>query len=57
MRLKGVFDVILSKSAHIIAALHLLNRFVNPSLIQLIFLQDEVDFTPSKIPRYPILGK
>ena len=57
MRLKGVFDVIQSKSAHIIAALYLLNRFVNPSLIQLKFLQDEVDFTPSKIPRYPILGK
>ena len=41
----------------ILAALHLLNRFVNPSLIQLIFLKDEVDSTPSKMPRYPILGK
>ena len=57
MRLKGVFDVIQSKSAQILAVLHILKRFVNPSLIQLIFLQDEVDSTPSKTPRYPILGK
>ena len=57
MRLKGVFDVIQSKSAQILAALHILKRFVNPSLIQLIFLQDEVASTPSKMPRYPIPGK
>ena len=41
----------------ILVALYLLNRFVNPSLIQLIILQDEVDSTSSKMPRYAVLGK
>ena len=41
----------------ILVALYLLNRFVNPSLIQLIILQDEEDSTSSKMPRYAVLGK
>ena len=41
----------------ILVALYLLNRFVNPSLIQLIILQDEEDSTSSKIPRYAVLGR
>ena len=52
------FDVIQSQSAQIIlVALYLLNRFVNPSLLQLITLQDEEDSTSSKMPHYAVLGK
>ena len=58
MLLKDFVDVILSQNAQIIlVALCLLNGFVNPSLIQLIILQDEVDSTSSKMPRYAVLGK
>ena len=58
MLLKDFVDVIQSQSAQIIlVALCLLNRFLNPSLIQLITLQDEVDSTSSKMPRYEVLGK
>ena len=58
MLLKDFVDVIQSQSAQIIlVALYLLNRFVNPSLIQHILLQDKVDSTSSKMPRYPVLGK
>ena len=58
MLLKDFVDVIQSQSAQIIlVALYLLKRFVNPSLIQLISLQDEEDSTSSKMPRYAVLGK
>ena len=34
-----------------------LKWIVNPSLIHLVILQDEVDSTPSKMPRYLVLGR